>query len=129
MFLSYREAKDQNIYRLRSYKNTLRLLVEKMMAELGRTINEKELSKRFWDALPADIRNTYMTPIMSLRDRIRAIYEGYPEYFEEHKQENKPYFLQKEREQKKRRQELMNQILENVPQQKSEEQSITVEHP
>ena len=129
MYLSYIEARDENVSKLRSYQNILNGLIDKLTNELGQEIKYKELSKRFWEVLPADIRNKYMNTIMSLREKIRLIYEQYPEFKEEWETnpKNINYYRSKKREEEKRVKELRERINKNIPQEEvAVEQPVTV---
>lgn len=100
VIISFRNTDDVALTRLKSLQSVHDKLLDKMFKELGSRFQRKELSDRFWDALPADIRGKYKSTISRVRDTIRDIISTYPQYFEQYKQQNRPYFqkLEKQRQ-------------------------------
>jgi hypothetical protein len=94
--------KDPRILRLKYLQKAHTMLLNKMFEELGQKLAHKEISDRFWDTLPADIRARYKDKIASIRKNIRAIYQQFPQHFEQYKQQNKPYFRKQEQKQASR---------------------------
>jgi hypothetical protein len=88
--------KDLRIIRLKYLQQAHNMLLGKMFEELGQKLAHKEISDRFWDTLPADIRGRYRDKIASIRKNIREIYRQFPQHFEQYKKQNKPYFRKHE---------------------------------
>lgn len=84
--------KDLKIVRLKYLQQAHDMLIQKMFQELGQKMEHKEISDRFWDTLPVDIRGRYKDKIASIRKNIRDIYSQFPQHFEQYKNQNKPYF-------------------------------------
>ncbi len=89
--------KNTNIIKLKYLNNYHQKLLDEMFQELGDKFKDKEISERFWDVIPADVRSRYKDKVNSVRTKIRNIYQQYPQHFEEYKQKNKPYFKKQER--------------------------------
>jgi len=100
--ISFRqEDETQVIHRLRSLQTIHDKMLDQMFGELVGKFHSKEISDRFWDAIPSDVRGKYKDPIANLRAKIRDIISQYPSYYSNYKQQNKPYF-QKVEKQKQR---------------------------
>jgi hypothetical protein len=90
--------KDLRIIRLKYLQQAHNSLIDNMFKELGKKLEHKEISDRFWDVLPADIRAKYKDKVGSIRSKIRDIYQQFPQHFEQYKKQNKPYFRKQEKQ-------------------------------
>ena len=108
--ISFRqEDEKQVIHNLKSYQVVHDKLLDQLFSELGARFHNREISDRFWDAIPSDLRSKYQSHISSLRGKIRDIISQYPSYYGNYKQQNKPYF-QKMDKQKKQREEMLKSM-------------------
>jgi len=89
--------RDTRIVRLKYLQKAHNMLLGKMFEELGQKMQHKEISDRFWDTLPAEIRGKYKEKIALIRKNIRNIYKQFPQHFEQYKKKNSPYFRRQER--------------------------------
>jgi len=92
-----RISSRDNIHKLKSLQHIHDNLLDKMFNELGSRFQHKELSDRFWEVIPADIRNKYKESVIKIRDKIRDIIREYPEYYTEYQKKNSPYFRKMEK--------------------------------
>ena len=108
--ISFRqEDEKQVIHRLRSLQTIHDKMLDQMFDELVKKFHSKEISDRFWDAVPSDLKGKYKEPIASLRSKIRDIIMKYPQYYGNYKTQNKPYF-QKIDKQNKQREEMLRSM-------------------
>lgn len=120
--LSLRQhEQSQVIQRLKSLQTIHDNMLDNMFDELSTKFSRKEISDRFWDAVPAELKNKYKSSISNIRSKIRDIIMQYPQYYSQYKNQNKPYF-QKMEKQNRQREELLKSI-EEAP---FEEQQQTV---
>jgi len=92
-------VEDKRLVRLKFLQRAHDLALEDLFKDLGQRYQKKEISDRFWNALPADIRTKHKEKIDKIRTQIRDIYQQFPEHFEQYKKENKPYFKKQEKNQ------------------------------
>ena len=95
-----RISSRDNIDRLRGLQHIHNNLLNKMFNELGSRFQNKEISDRFWEVMPAEIRDRYKNSIRKLRKEIRDIISEYPEYYSQYIRKNLPYFKKVERQQR-----------------------------
>lgn len=120
--ISFREDERQVIHRLKFLQVIHDKMLDKMFDELAKKFHNKEISERFWDAVPADLKARYKDPVSNLRTKIRDIIKQYPQYYGNYKIQNKPYF-QKMEKQQRQREELLRS-LEQSPLEEAEEQRV-----
>jgi hypothetical protein len=108
--ISFRQEDEKNvIHRLKSLQIIHDKMLDQMCGELVGKFHSKEISDRFWDAIPADLKNKYKDPISNVRTKIRDILAMYPGYYQGYMQQNKPYF-QKVDKQRKQREEMLKSM-------------------
>ena len=108
--ISFRQEDEQQVIkRLRSLQTIHDNRLDQMGKELVSKFHGKEISDRFWDALPADLRNKYKDPISSIREKIRDILVMYPGYYKNYQQQNRPFF-QKMDKQRKQREDMLKSM-------------------
>jgi len=99
--ISFRQEDEREIiHRLKSLQTIHDNMLDKMFEELSKRFHNKEISDRFWDTLPSDLKGKYKSPISNLRSKIRDIIIKYPQYYNNYKSQNKPYFQKVERQQR-----------------------------
>jgi hypothetical protein len=116
--LSFRqEDEKQVIHRLRSLQTVHDKMLDQMFDELTKRFHNREISDRFWDAVPSDLKGKYKEPISNLRSKIRDIISLYPQYYGNYKNQNKPYFQKVDRQQRQKEELLKSMEEEPLEQQ------------
>lgn len=123
--ISFREDEGQVIKRLRFLQVLHDKMLDQMFDEMVKKFHNKEISDRFWDAIPADMRAKYKSPIGNIRNKIRDIIKDYPQYYGNYKQQNKPYF-QKMDKQQRQREELLKTLEESPLEQEEDNRVVEV---
>lgn len=122
--ISFRqEDEKQVIHRLKSLQNIHDKMLDQMFDDLVKKFHNREISDRFWDAVPSDLKGKYKEPISSLRSKIRDIIMMYPQYYGNYKNQNKPYFQKVEKQ--KQRDELLRSM-EQAPLEEETHQTVEV---
>ena len=120
--ISFRqEDEKQVVHRLRSLQTIHDKMLDQMFGELVKKFHNREISDRFWDAVPSELKGKYKEPISNLRSKIRDIIMMYPQYYGNYKNQNKSYFQKME----KQRQQLLRSM-EQAPLEEEENQVVEV---
>lgn len=113
------EDETQIVHRLRSLQTIHDNMLDQMFDELTKKFHNREISDRFWDAVPSDLKLKYKDPISNLRGKIRDIIMLYPQYYGNYKNQNKPYFQKIERQQRHR-----DELLKSMEEEPLENQMV-----